>query len=477
MHIRINNWLAWTLAVGVAYGTATATAQDYQSPPTDPNYYTVSENLSSANADLSARVADLEKALKKIDDKAKADKEKAASQFTCTPGGRIQVDTALFNPVGPYLNKTYEPNGIEFRRLYLTIKGAGFDVIEYKFELDFAGTVPNTGAANAYPTSSKDAKIQARDLYFQINELPAINHVRVGNFYEPFSIETVSGDLVTTFMERGNPHLISPDRHIGLMAYDHILGNENTTWWFGGFCSGGDGGMDYQATDSYTPAAATGRVTWLPWYDETTEGRGLLHIGGAGTYRGAWGHQFPLGSASQRPEECHLGQTYSALMSNIDHVTELNSELLFIYGPFSFQTEYTGAFAQTIAGATKPINSCYAYFSYFLTGENRGYDRDTATTQRVKPFENFFRVRDENGCVYTGKGAWEVGYRWSYIDFHDAVSDAGRGSRFSNHTVGLNWYLNPYTRIMLNDVYSTEQQIGGALAYLNTVEMRAQISF
>jgi phosphate-selective porin len=46
-----------------------------------------------------------------------------------------------------------------------------------------------------------------------------------------------------------------------------------------------------------------------------------------------------------------------------------------------------------------------------------------------------------------------------------------------NHTVGLNWYLNPYTKLMLNDVYSTEDQYNGTMAYLNTVEMRAQIDF
>jgi phosphate-selective porin OprO and OprP len=488
MHGRIYQWLARSLTVAAICGSsAAAWAQEGQSPaaPQPSPYYAASANLGDNDATLAARVAELEKALKKMDDKAKADKEKAASTMSCTPFGRIQLDTAMFSQSGQenYLGYASEPNGVEFRRLYIGLKGAGFDVIEYKAEFDLAGTV--TGGTNSYntynyPVTAKGANVQAKDVYLQVNELPMLGHVRIGNFYEPFSIEDVSGDLVTTFMERGNPYLLVPDRHIGVMAYDHLLGNENALWFAGVFCdAGGDGGMDFQQTNAFTAADATGRLTWLPWYDEATQGRGFLHLGVAGAFRKAWGHQFPLASPSLRPEEAHLARTYAATMNNIDYTEELGAELVLVYGPFSFQSEFVGASAKGLNGDRHNIPSCYAFVSYFLTGENRQYDRDNGTTKRVKPFENFFRVRDENGDVHTGKGAWEVAYRCSYIDFSDAVSDfaAAPANRFINHTIGLNWYLNPNTRLMLNDVYSTEQVRAGGNAYLNTVEMRAQIDF
>ncbi len=392
--------------------------------------------------------------------------------------GRIQVDTASFTRSGNYLGGVPEANGVEFRRLYLCLKGGGFDVVEYKMELDLAGTLTNNKNNGAYSTTGVPGKIAAKDIYLQVNELPMLGHVRIGNFYEPLGLETVTSDLFVSFMERANTSLITPERHIGVMAFDHPFDYENSCWFLGAFCSaGGDGGMVFQETDSHTATAATGRVTWLPWYDEATDGRGLLHVGLAGSYRDAWGNQFPIPSVSLRPEEAHLAATYNATMNNIDFVDELGAELAFVYGPFSVQSEYVGAFARDFAGDTHNINSFYVYTSYFLTGENRKYDRNSATFTRIKPFENFFRVRDENCCVSTGKGAWEVGYRWSWIDFSDAVSATGNASRFSNHTLGLSWYLNPYTKLMLNDVYSTEDPRTGANGYLNTVEMRAQIDF
>jgi phosphate-selective porin OprO/OprP len=434
-----------------------------------------SENV---NADLAARVAELENTLKKMEAKAKADKEKAAGAMTVTPAGRVQVDTASFSKSGNYLNNATEANGIEFRRIYLCLKGTGFDVVEYKAEFDLAGTMTNNKNNGAYSTTAVPGKIAAKDLYVQVNELPMLGHIRIGNYYEPLGLETNTSDLFVTFMERANTSLITPDRHIGVMAFDHPFENQNATWWLGAFCSaGGDGGMLWQETNSKTATAMTGRVTWLPWYDEATEGRGLFHVGLAGSYRDAWGDQFPLPSNSLRPEESHLAATYNATMNNIDYISELGSEMAFIYGPFSVQSEYVGAYAVDFAGANHTINSFYVYTSYFLTGENRTYDRNSATFTRIKPFENFFRVRDKDGCVQTGKGAWEVGYRWSWVDFSDAVSAAGFGDRFSNHTVGLNWYLNPYTKLMLNDVYSTDEPRVGANGYLNTVELRAQVDF
>ena len=57
--------------------------------------------------------------------------------------------------------------------------------------------------------------------------------------------------------------------------------------------------------------------------------------------------------------------------------------------------------------------------------------------------------------VQTGRGAWEVAYRFSYIDMLDDLTVKGAGLA-TDHTFGVNWYLNPYTRLMLNYVHSSD---------------------
>jgi phosphate-selective porin OprO and OprP len=89
--------------------------------------------------------------------------------------------------------------------------------------------------------------------------------------------------------------------------------------------------------------------------------------------------------------------------------------------------------------------------SYILTGENRQYDRQAGRFKGVVPFENFFRVRTEDGSIRTGIGAWEMAYRISYLNLTDVDV---RGGRVVDHTIGLNWYMCPNARLMFDLIHS-----------------------
>ena len=114
--------------------------------------------------------------------------------------------------------------------------------------------------------------------------------------------------------------------------------------------------------------------------------------------------------------------------------------------------------------------------------EHRPYNRQLGVFDRVKPFTNFFRVRTCDGDVVNGWGAWEVAYRWSYLDvLDDSLLTTNGAGQVTDHTLGLTWYLNPFTRLSWNYVMSNADRVtGGNLitdGHLNTFEMRAHIDF
>jgi phosphate-selective porin OprO/OprP len=151
-------------------------------------------------------------------------------------------------------------------------------------------------------------------------------------------------------------------------------------------------------------------------------------------------------------------------------------EAALVYGPLSVQSELVSFWLDRNTNPNPNIHGAYAYVSYFLTGENRRYYRPGGYFDRVIPFENFFCVRDADGYVRAGKGAWEIAYRYSYMDLN---SNGVNGGLASNHTFGLNWYLNPYTRMMFNYIASnvTDYPKVGGVGHADIFQMRCQIDF
>jgi len=512
MHGRNLDRLAWTLAATIGcLGSAVAWGQQEMYPrlPADAAYTTAAdlpsttpqvpaaENslisgsaFNAAEKDLAADVAALKADMKKMKDKEEADKKKAADRPTFVLSGLIQFDWAVFDGKNAaLLNSPLDDsfiNGAEARRLRLQVSGEAFYVTDYKLEMEFAST----------------SRPVFKDVYFTVKELPYIQNVRIGHHKEPFGLEQLTSDRYGTFMERSmlDEGFIVPSRNIGVTAFGWTE-NERATYAIGAFLTdtidnppifppptallpGGVTGVD-----DNSQTAMTMRGTWLPWYDECTEGCGLWHVGCAYSYRADEGYRNGanpvLTNYSVRPE-AHL----APVILSTNALTALNNQLLgletaFVYGPLSFQTEYYADFIRR-PGAAKDVtfNGYYAYFSYFLTGEHRPYNRKAGCFDRVKPLTNFFRVNTCDG-VQTGWGAWEIGYRWSYANMFDpniVPTTVGLG-RATDNTIGLNWYLTPYTRIMWNYIFTTFDRVDVAGAGLvpnhtvNTFEMRAQFDF
>jgi phosphate-selective porin OprO/OprP len=451
-----------------------------------------------ASADFQKQLADMKKDLQKLTDKAAADKKKAESAPSITVGGRMQWDTAAFSQNA--LSKASigdAVNGVEARRMRLVARGDAFFNTDYKLEMDFAST--------SRPT--------VKDVFFTVKELPYLQNVRIGHFKEPFGLEQLTSSSYLTFMERSlcDEGFIVPGRNTGIMTFG-CTESERATYAIGAFVTDmvdnpplfGRNGVPGTAPsvlpsgvtnyDDQPQASATMRATCLPWYDEATQGRGLWHAGIAYSYRATEGYlngagQSVVANYQVRPE-AHLAPVILSTSGLRAVDTQIMGvETAFVYGPFSAQAEYFYDYVDRPAAAglsDVTFSGCYVYVSYFLTGENRPYNRKLGYFDRVKPFTNFFRVRTCDNDVQTGWGAWELAYRWSYADMLDGIPAAQRTvgmGRASDQTVGLNWYLNPYCRLMWNYVLTDFDRVQTAGAApitgqtMNTFEMRGQFDF
>ena len=117
------------------------------------------------------------------------------------------------------------------------------------------------------------------------------------------------------------------------------------------------------------------------------------------------------------------------------------------------------------AGSTVGFSGVSAQVGWILTGEHRPYNRSNGVLGRIVPDAPF-------GA--DGRGAWEVAARWSMIDLNDADI---RGGRLHDLTLGLNWYLNKYTKMQFNYVRASLDGPAGSDSLANLAVVRAQVDF
>ncbi len=466
--MRRLNGMWWFLGgcLGALILAPWAGAQGFQQlRPIDPSYMVggnyAAEPQNAGADDLAQRVADLEKALGDMKAKEAEAKKKAAEKFSVSVDGRVYVDSVFFGQsAGSVAAFGDAQDTVQFRTARLGAQGSGFDVFDYKIEVDFAGR-----------DSTNDQSTAFKDVYLGINDLPFLGRVQIGHYKEPLSLEELTSSRYITFMERSLLNVFAPQRNVGIAAY-RFSENERFTFAFGGFRTIGDK-PPYVADDD-GGYAFTMRGTYLPWYDEATNGRGLLHLGLGYSYR-------DVDDPNQRVRtraETNVGPYIldTGVIAGVEDYQLLNPEIAFVYGPFSVQAEYIAAFYNRAVNDAD-FHAAYVQTSYFLTGEHRPYDRKKGVFTRVKPFENFFRVRTCDGNIEMGKGAWELAYRYSWLDLDDADARV-IGGNSSDHTVGVNWYLNPYTRLMFNYVYAQVSPANNSAdTDLSVFQMRAQFDF
>lgn len=409
----------------------------------------LTDGSSSAGDELSERVGEMEKV-------TRVDKDglfpywgngirmdSANGAFKLKIGGRTQNDWSWFWGSNSLrgengLNTNIEA-GEEFRRARLYIGGTIYTNVDFMAEYDFAG-----------------GTVKAREVWIGTNFCNGVKF-QVGSMKEPFGLEEQTSDLYTTFMERSAANeAFSPSYNTGFMV-SGTAADDKVTWAGGVFRDAADNGNDVGSTRS-GEYNVTARVVGRPWMGDADQ---YLHIGGAASYRTP--SDQTAGFAAH--PELHIAPLLVGTGPiDVNRTFLWEGEALFVWEAFHAQAEYFHA--DTMRGAGGPTPSFHGWTAqtgWFLTGESRPYNVQKGIPDRIKPAKNF----DGGG---DGWGAWEAAARWDTVNLND---DGITGGHMNILTVGLNWYLNPNTKVQLDWVHAHVIDFG----HMNGLEMRFQIDF
>jgi phosphate-selective porin OprO and OprP len=387
------------------------------------------------------------------------------------PGSLLPLVTG----VGPGIGDLQD--GFFVRRARFNGDGTIYKQIEFKVEFDFEN----------YNNISFD------ESYIGAKDLPCVDTVRFGQAHVPFGLEAYTSSRFLPMLERSPlfdafyqefaPGIFTDTTFLDQrVTTQHMFHRVDNFSQFNG-ASFGDGKYAY-----------SGRVSCLPIYED--EGRTLLHLGFSYQWRkGSTAADFNNGTVlASNPNYVVTDNTdlvrFRARPSlrdsvglqgdnarvvdtgNIiaDDVQSVNGEFMTYCGPCWVQSETCLAHVDNAVYPASNLGTrrgdlnfygTYMQIGYFFTGESRGYDKRMGKFDRVRPLKNFMFTRGKDGNLRSGPGAWEILYRYAYLNENDRFV---LGGTYGEHTAGLNWYWTPGIKFQLNYINGQRTVPAGAVS-------------
>ena len=345
-------------------------------------------------------------------------------------------------------------DAVDLRRARLLLSGTVYEFFDWALQYDFANTTKDD-AGQGVPNAANSPA--ALNVDVTVREIPWIGNFRIGNMVTPIGLEHQQFAGFTDFMEFSYLFdafygQFSNGFAPGVMVFNQTK-DQNATVSLG-FFKQLNNAFGFGVGDGQNQV--TGRATWTPWYDEPSDGRYLMHLGLGAT------HQDAVRGQARIRSRASLRNGPGAITPILVDTSELDCngetiiapELALVLGPLSFQAEYCASFLgnASVPGApsqgTAFFQGFYVQSLYFLTGENREYDRVQGYFGRVRPFRNFYPIRNRGRNLST-LGAWQVGLRYDYLNLRDKAIDGGIAQ---DGVLGLNWIWNPNMRMQFNYV-------------------------
>lgn len=384
-------------------------------------------------------------------------------RFEMNIGGRIHFDTFLFSEDEDALFGSAgltNRGGTAFRRQYLTLSGKAYGW-KYKYEHDFT-------AATGGPST--------REMWVSTNVGPG--EIIIGQF-KPFrGMEELTSSNEITMMERpvasasgiyaGRQFLMGLG-YKGIVADQFGYGVDVMSLNSAGTTSEG---MSYGGRGYWFPMSEDGRTVHLGVsYSVDHEDVGSAAASPAFTYGGRRGAVVNFGSPG--------GAGVTATTTGDQDTWALEAAAAF--GPFTAQAEYANASLEESDGTQdSDVTAYYLQASWVITGEPKPYKKDRGAFGNPKP----------NGAY----GAWELAARYESIENKDedganalctittGLVPAGFGAATATEcsvdqiTLGVNWYVNPNVRFMLN-YYMAQADAGTSEDEPDAWSLRTQFAF
>jgi hypothetical protein len=390
-------------------------------------------------------------------------------QFSISPYGYVNTDY-----------RAYQGDGAPADTFVLRQARFGFQG-NYGSHFDFALL------ADAASTSGSTL----RDVYLNVRVKPEFQF-QAGQFKAPFAQETGIGDTNLDFVERGFQSMLYPSaasayRSPGAVIHGDV-GGGIMQYWVGAF-----NGKGYALANTTNQPEVVGRLRFYPWRKTKSEWLKQFAVGGSVDFARSRGLSGDQSFSATLPDGAY---TFFPQFAINGPIQRYNGEFTYLKSNFALRGEYEqlNMFRRNVgseqAGGLGFISlpgiiakAWDVSTTYLLTGERRP---ENGTPRVNHPLFG----PDTPGGQGRGLGAWELAFRFTGIQ----ASEPGANlysyytpeyvPTFDYHTfeytVGINWYLNYWTKYVVNvgiDQLKDPSTIGTLPQTYYVVTQRLQFRF
>lgn len=428
----------------------------------------------------------IKKQMSEDKEKAAAKKKEEELKKYKTPQWKLN-GVIIFDSAGTILDdeaqtafNTTDVSGTKLRQAWLDLTGSMYDMINYRLTFDASNST-------------------LKDVWGGFYNLPSGWDFKAGHFKEPWSGEELTAVAATVFIEKSflnDMRGICGSRNNGMMMSNWTQA-DRFSFAAGVFASSMNEKDALQCYGENGHMAFTTRATYLPYYEENDmKQKFLFHLGLSYSYR-----HYDQSKASTYGTKCSFLAdsqiaTNALNTGTMDGLSDLNTvgfEAFWVHGALSIDAEEGIFFMEDDYAGNAFLQTGYVQVAYSLTGESRNYKKAGGTYGKLKPNNPFIRTCKDGVGVFTGPGAWEVAYMFTWVDASELAAGYATETRHVGvlgdsimNMWGLNWYLNENCRMMFNyalvhsdyEGYNTKGvNIDGTDGWENVFAARFQVTF